>query len=64
MNDVPTLESLLLDSRIAARLLSISERSLWSLMKSGSIPHVRIGRSVRYDREDLKAWIEKQRQRT
>ena len=62
MYDVPENVSILLNSREAARLLCISERTLWTMMKSGSLPHVRIGRSVRYDRGDLKIWIDKQKQ--
>lgn len=45
----------------AAAYLSLCERSLWSLMNSGEIPHVRIGRSVRYAISDLDAYIESQR---
>jgi predicted DNA-binding transcriptional regulator AlpA len=55
--------SLLVNSRDAAQLLSISERSLWTHMKSGSLPHVRIGRSVRYDIVDLREWIDDQKQK-
>jgi excisionase family DNA binding protein len=63
LNPSPDPQSLLVNSREAAKLLSISERSLWSLKASGSIPHVRIGRLVRYDRQDLQSWIEEQKQR-
>jgi len=34
--------------REAARLLGIGERTLWERTKAGDIPHVRIGRLVRY----------------
>lgn len=44
-------------SRQAAQALGISERTLWGLMRSGAIPCVPIGRSVRYDPADLRAWI-------
>lgn len=54
-------ERLLLSPREAARSLSVSERTLYSLMKSGELTHVRIGRLVRYPRAELEAWI---RQRT
>lgn len=53
----PTPERLLLPPREAAGVLSISERSLWTLTKSGEIPSVRIGRSVRYSVAALEAWI-------
>ena len=52
------VKRLLLTSREAAEALCISERKLWGLTASGEIPCVRIGRSVRYDLEDLKQWIE------
>jgi excisionase family DNA binding protein len=48
----------LLTSPEAARCLAISERLLWSLTKRGELPCVRIGRAVRYDPADLRAWIE------
>jgi excisionase family DNA binding protein len=48
----------LLTPREAARVLAVSERTLWGLTRSGQIPCVRIGRSVRYDPADLRRWIE------
>ncbi len=51
-------EKLLVDSPTAAGMLSISERSLWSLQASGEIPSVRIGRSIRFDIRDLVAFID------
>lgn len=51
-------QALLISPRQAAKLLSISERSLFTLTKSGVLPTVRIGRSVRYDPCDLRRWIE------
>lgn len=47
----------LLRPREAAKLLSISERSLWSMMIASKIPYVRIGRLVRYDPAALRRWI-------
>ena len=49
---------LLLTSRQAAQALQISERTLWSMKASGEIPHVLLGRSVRYPVADLQRWIE------
>lgn len=48
----------LLTAREAAAFLAISERFLWTLVQAGDPPCVRIGRSVRFDRADLLAWIE------
>ena len=46
--------SFLLTVRDAAIALAISERKLWTLTKSGEMPVVRLGRSVRYRPEDLR----------
>ena len=48
---------LLMTSRQAAQMLAISERTLWALAASGEIPRVRVGRSIRYDIEDLRRFI-------
>jgi excisionase family DNA binding protein len=50
-------ESLLLKPTDAARTLAISPRKLWELTNRKLVPHVRIGRSVRYDLADLRTWI-------
>jgi len=49
--------SKLMTSKQAAEYLCISERKLWDLQKSQRIPVVRIDRSVRFDRDDLDAFI-------
>ena len=49
----------LLKVKETAAVLSISARKLWELTNRGEIPHVRVGRSVRYDPADLQAWIER-----
>jgi excisionase family DNA binding protein len=54
--------TLLLNSREAAAVLSISQRKLWSMTKSGQIPCVKIGHSTRYPTEELKGWIAAQMQ--
>ena len=56
--NVDTAPPLLLTSAEAARTLRIGVRALWGLTKANSIPHVRIGRSVRYSPAALRAWIE------
>jgi excisionase family DNA binding protein len=53
--------ALLLTALQAAKALAISPRTLWSLTDSGEIPCVRIGRAVRYDPVDLRAWIERRK---
>jgi excisionase family DNA binding protein len=49
--------SLLLKPGEAATLLAVSQRTLWSLTREGTIPCVRLGRSVRYSVETLRAVI-------
>lgn len=52
------IDPLLLSPRQASRALAISERTLWSLTKSGAVPHIRIGKLVRYPVDGLKKYIE------
>lgn len=53
------VQPLLVTAPQAARMLGISERTLWSLTAPrGPIPVVRIGRSVRYSLDDLRVWID------
>ena len=51
----------LLNSPQAAAILGVCERTLWTLGKHGDIPRVNVGRSVRYDPVDWRAWIERQK---
>jgi len=55
-------EPLALRPREAARAIGISERTLFSWTKSGSVPHVKIGRAVLYPVESLKRWLAEQSQ--
>lgn len=52
-----TLSPRLMDAKKASRYLAISERKLWDMSKAGTIPTVRLGRAVRYDRYDLDSYI-------
>lgn len=59
-NDQTPSETRLVKTRQALKVLSVSERKLFSLRKSGAIPTVRVGkRGIRYDMRDLDAWIQK-----
>jgi predicted DNA-binding transcriptional regulator AlpA len=52
---------LLLTAREAAAVLSVSERTLWSLTwPRGPIHPVRLGRAVRYSADGLRAWVQSQ----
>jgi excisionase family DNA binding protein len=60
---------LLLTAREAAAALSICARTLWELTDRGEILAVRIpgrgkARSIRYDIDDLRAWIRRLKQST
>ena len=60
MTATTPFERLLLRPAEAAKALGVSPRTLWSL----AIPRVQIGkRGVRYDVADLRAWIEKNKNR-
>jgi excisionase family DNA binding protein len=52
----------LLTLRETARMLSISERTLGTLTKSGRLPVIRMGRAVRVDVRDIEAFIEAEKQ--
>ncbi|HQR06467.1 MAG TPA: helix-turn-helix domain-containing protein [Gemmatales bacterium] len=48
----------LLKPRDAAKLLGISERTLWTITKQGKLSAAKLGKSVRYREEDLKRYVE------
>lgn len=54
-------DQMLLTPRDAARLLSLSERTLYSLRRRGELPAVQVGRAVRFDVTDLRAWIDQKK---
>jgi excisionase family DNA binding protein len=49
---------LLLTIQEAAEALGISERKLWGMTDSREIPHVRLGRCLRYPVRELEQWID------
>lgn len=59
MNEQSTIAPLLIDSRTAAKSLSISERTLFSLAERGELHKIHVGRAVRYSVDELKNWIAK-----
>lgn len=61
MKQDSTITQLLVTPRDAARMLCISERTVWSLSQSGVLNVVRIGRSVRYAVADIEDYIERRR---
>src|SRR5262249_40596477 len=61
-SQIHQLEPLLVTLSEAAKLLRLSQRTVWQLAKDGEIGTVRQGRAVRYVLASLRAWVE-QRQR-
>ncbi len=57
---VPAIAPILLTPPQAAQALGISPRKLWSMTAGSEIPHVRIGRAVRYSVDSLREWASDQ----
>ncbi|GAB4127858.1 MAG: hypothetical protein Kow0040_01900 [Thermogutta sp.] len=51
---------LALRPRDAARVLSVSQRTLWTWTKEGRIPCVRVGRALLYPMDELRRWLAEQ----
>jgi excisionase family DNA binding protein len=51
----------LLSAAEIAELLHVPERWVREHTRSGLLPHVPLGRYVRYDRTDVLAWLEEQK---
>lgn len=47
----------LLDANEAARLLKVPRSTLYELVRSRGLPHVKVGRALRFTRADLTSWI-------
>ncbi|MGN6557014.1 MAG: helix-turn-helix domain-containing protein [Solirubrobacterales bacterium] len=60
VEDRPGIGSLtepLLNADEAAQLLHVPRSTLYELVRSRHLPHVRVGRALRFTREDLAGWI-------
>jgi excisionase family DNA binding protein len=58
MPDSQLLSEPLLDANEAARLLRVPRSTLYELVRSRGLPHVRIGRrGLRFARADLGRWV-------
>jgi excisionase family DNA binding protein len=42
----------------AAKMLQVHPNTIRNLIKTGEIPHFRLGQAIRFDADKLKAWIE------
>jgi len=60
-SDPPITPTLLLTSQQVAKILAICPRTLWGMTKTDKIPHIRLGRCVRYPANDLQRWIDGQK---
>jgi excisionase family DNA binding protein len=52
-----SMSPLLVSQPEAARLLGVSERTVFQLRADGKLPAVKIGAAIRYDVEDIKKYI-------
>jgi excisionase family DNA binding protein len=52
----------LLDAEAVARLLSVKPSWIYEAVRSRRIPHVKIGRHIRFIRSDLEVWIRDRRE--
>lgn len=55
---VPSAASSLLRAREVALWLDISEWRVYDLVRQNLIPHVKMGRSIRFQRKAVQEWIE------
>jgi excisionase family DNA binding protein len=56
-------DPVLLSYSQVAKLLQVSARSVWSLVnRSGDLPAIRVGSSVRIDKRDVLTFINSQRE--
>jgi len=58
MTEPELLADPLLDANEAAKLLHVPRSTLYELVRSRGLPHVRIGdRGLRFTRSDLEDWV-------
>ena len=57
----PTLSEPLLTASDVAQLLQVKRSSVYEYVRTGTLPHVKVGRHVRFLRSDLAAWLRDQR---
>lgn len=62
MDETTTSERRLLTVTELARLLSVPESWVYQRTADGSIPHVRVGRYVRFEHRRVMRWLEAEQQ--
>jgi putative molybdopterin biosynthesis protein len=55
------MEERLLKVSEAAEFLGLGRNTVYILAREGKLPHYRIGDSVRFDRAELRAWLQEHR---
>jgi len=48
----------LLDAKAVAERLRVPERWVRESARSGAIPHIRLGRYIRFDVDDVETWLQ------
>lgn len=59
--DQSVLAEPLLDAQDAATLLTVRPSWIYDAARSGALPHIKIGRHLRFLRSDLEQWVLEQR---
>jgi excisionase family DNA binding protein len=49
----------LLNADEAAQLLHIPRSTLYELVRSRNLPHIKVGRALRFTRQDLAWWVQR-----
>jgi|LauGreDrversion4_2_1035121.scaffolds.fasta_scaffold557241_2 excisionase family DNA binding protein len=49
----------LLTTNETARYLSVSPRTVWAITARGELPRIKLGRTVRYDVEDIEVYLKR-----
>ncbi|WP_372789144.1 helix-turn-helix domain-containing protein [Paraconexibacter sp.] len=57
----PSLQEPLLTAADAAQLLAVRVSWIYEATRDGRLPHIHVGRHIRFLRSDLEAWVAKQR---
>jgi excisionase family DNA binding protein len=57
-DEVSVLAEPLLNAVEAAQLLHVPRSTLYELVRSRHLPHVKVGRGLRFTRADLAGWVE------
>jgi len=55
--NIASLTEPLLNADEAAQLLHVPRSTLYELVRSRHLPHVRVGRGLRFTRADLAQWV-------